>query len=178
MFYTIAPQLILYQHLSIKPSRYSNYELKLHNYFYNKTQIDPSYIINIKIEDEHFIFFFINKHCYFQAKDHLNLIRNEIKHRKVLIIRVDKILINFVFNLFADLCIDDVKIEINHIKGKYEITVCLLRNLNNYHIAVGKKGCYIKAINKLFNDYIEPFNGKTPVIIRCKATGDNSFNIR
>ena len=170
MFYTILDDLILYQSLKIKPSKYSNYELKLHNYFYNKTQIDPSYIINVKIEDEHFIFFFINKYSYFQAKDYLNSIRNDIKNRKVLIIRIDKILINFVFNLFADLCIDDVKIEINHMKGKYEILIYFLKDLNTYHIAVGKKGCYIKAVNVLFNNYIDFINCKTPLTIRCRAT--------
>ena len=59
MFYTILDDLILYQLLTIKPSKYSNYELKLHKYFFDKTRIDPSYIIIIKIEDDEFIFFFI-----------------------------------------------------------------------------------------------------------------------
>ena len=48
MFYTILDDLILYQKLCIKPSKYSNYELKLHKYFFNKTQIDPSYIPRIR----------------------------------------------------------------------------------------------------------------------------------
>ena len=79
-------------------------------------------------------------------------------------------MINFVFNLFADLCIDDVKIEINHTKGKYEILIYFLKDLNTYHIAVGKRGCYIKAVNLLFNNYIDFNNSNTPLTIRCRAT--------
>jgi len=63
-----------------------------------------------------------------------------------------------------------VDIEINHIKGKYEISIYFLKDLNNYHIAVGKRGCYIKAINELFNKYIKFINCKTPLTIKCSVT--------
>lgn len=170
MFYTILDDLILYQQLTIKPPKYSNYELKLHNYFYEKTQIYPSYIILINIENIKFIFFFVAPNDYFHAKSNLNSIRNKIYSRKVMIIRIDKILINLIFNLFPDLCIDNIKIEINYVKGKYEISICFLKDLNIYHIAVGERGCYIKAVNKLMNKYIIFNDAKTPLTIRCRAS--------
>jgi len=170
MFYTILDDLILYQHLSIKPPKYSNYELKLHNYFYEKTQVYPLYIIIIKIENNDFIFFFVKQNNYFQAKANLNSIRNKIISRKVMIIRFDKILINLLFNLFPDLCIDDIEMEINNIKGKYEISLCFLKELNIYHIAVGERGCYIKAVNELMNKYVTFNYSKTPLTIKYRLS--------
>lgn len=170
MFYTILDDLILYQQLIIKPSKYSNYELKLHNYFYEKTEgIDPSYIFLIKIENTDFIFFFVRQDKYFQAKSYLNSIRNKIGDKKVLIIRVDNILINLLFNLFPDLCIDDIEIEMNNMKGKYEISLCFLKDLNTYHIAVGQRGCYIKAVNELFDKHINFLNCRIPLTIKCRV---------
>ena len=171
MFYTILDDLILYQQLTIKPSKYSNYELKLHKYFYEITQgIDPSYIFLIKIEKTDFIFFFIQQDHYFQAKAYLNSIRNKINSKKILMIRIDFILINLLFNLFPDLCIHDINIEINNLKGYYEISICFLKDLNIYHIAVGERGCYIKAVNELFDKHITFKNCNTPLTIKCRAT--------
>lgn len=167
MFYTILDDLILYQCLTIKPSKYSNYELKLHKYFYDKTQIDPSYIILISIEHIDFIFFFVKQDKYFQAKTYLNSIRNNINNKKVMIIGIDNTLINLLFNFFPDLCIDNIKIDINYIKGKYEISICFLKDLNIYHIAIGEHGCYIKAVNELMNKYITFNDSKTPLTIKC-----------
>ena len=168
MFYTILDDLILYQILTIKPSKYSNYELKLHRYFFDKTQIDPSYIIIVKIEDDEFIFFFVNQDKYFEARTYLKSLRHRII-KKVSIIRFDNILLNLLFNLFPDLCIHDVRIEINNKKGEYEISICFLKDLNTYHIAVGKRGKYIKAINELFDKHINFYKDNIPLTIKCKA---------
>jgi len=170
MFYTIAEDLILYQQLSIKPLKYTNYELVLHNYFYNKTQIDPLYIILIKIDQIDFIFFFIRQDKYFQAKTFLNSIRNNLCNKKVMVIRFDNILINLIFNLFPDLCIEDIEIETNKVKGKYEIYISFLRGLNIYHIAVGYHGCYIKAVNELMEKYVTFNNSYIPLTIKCRVT--------
>lgn len=161
---------MLYQQLIIKRPKYSNYELKLHNYFYEKTQVYPSYIIPIKIENIDFIFFFVKQNDYFQAKANINSIRSTIYCRKVMIIRIDKILINLLFNLFPDLCIDNIKIDINYVKEKYEILICFLKDLNIYHIAVGERGCYIKAVNELMNKYITFNDSKTPLTIKCRVS--------
>ena len=170
MFYTILEDLILYQKLRIKPSKYSNYELKLYNYFYNKTQIDPSYIILIKIEHIDFIFFFVKQNQYFQARAYLNSIRHNIKNKKVLIIGMDQTLINLLFNLFPDIYIDDIRVEKNMGKEKYEISICFLNELNNYHIAVGESGCYIKAVNELMKKHITFDDDKAPLTIKCSKT--------
>ncbi len=170
MFYTLLDDLILYQQLTIKPPKYSNYELNLHNYFYEKTHVYPLCIILIKIENNDFIFFFVKHNDYFQAKANLNSIRNNIYSRKVMIIRIDKILINLLFNLFPDLCIHDIIIERNYVKGKYEISICFLKDLNIYHIAVGEHGCYIKAVNELMNKYINVNDSKTLLTIKCRAS--------
>ncbi|MFX1377629.1 MAG: hypothetical protein ACFFA4_00915 [Promethearchaeota archaeon] len=170
MFYTIAEDLILYQQLSIKPLKYTNYELILHNYFYKKTQINPSYIILINIDQIDFIFFFVRQNKYFQAKTFLNSIRNNIPNKKVMVIRFDNILINLIFNLFPDLCIEDIEIEINKVKGKYEINISFLRELNIYHIAVGDHGCYIKAVNELMEKYVSFNNCYIPLTIKCRVT--------
>lgn len=171
MFYTILEDyLILYQRLSIKPGKYSNYELKLHNFFFNKTEIDPRYIILIKIEDIDFIFFFVKQTQYFLARTYLNSIRNNIKNKKIMIIGIDETLINLLFNLFPDLYIDDVKIELNNLKGKYEISLCFLNELNNYHIAVGDRGCYIKAVNELMRKHITFNDDKISLTIKCSKS--------
>ncbi|MFX1599448.1 MAG: hypothetical protein ACFFB6_02510, partial [Promethearchaeota archaeon] len=116
-----------------------------------------------------FIFFFVRQDKYFQAKSYLNSIRNKIGGKKVLIIRVDNILINLLFNLFPDLCIEDIEIEMNNLKGKYEISLCFLKDLNTYHIAVGQRGCYIKAVNELFDKHINFLNCRIPLTIKCRV---------
>lgn len=170
MFYTILDDLILYQKLVIKPSKYTNYELDLHKYFYYKTKIDPSFIIIVNIEQMDFIFFFIRQRNYFEAKSYLNSIRKQIKHKKVMIIRLDYILINLIFNFFPDLSIHDISLEINNNQGSYEISICFLEDLNIYHIAIGQNGTYIKAVNALFRKNIRFCDIKTPLTIRCKKT--------
>ncbi|MFX1364434.1 MAG: hypothetical protein ACFFCE_04770 [Promethearchaeota archaeon] len=168
MFYTILDDLILYQVLAIDNIKYSNYELKLYKYFYDKTKIDPSHIIIINVEDDEFIFLFIKQDRYFEAKTYLNSLRHKII-KKISIIRLDNILLNLLFNLFPDLCIHDVRIEINDKEGKYEINICFLKYLNTYHIAVGRNGIYIKAINKLFNKHINFSKEDIHITIKIKA---------
>jgi len=168
MFYTILDDLILYQSLTIKPSKYTNYELSLYKYFYDKTNVEPSYIIIIKIEGDEFIFLFVKQDKYFKARTYLNSLRHRII-KKISIIRFDNILLNFLFNLFPDVCIHDIKIEMNNKKGIYEIALCFLKDLNIYHIAVGRNGMYIKAVNELFDKHINFYNDNIPLTIKCKA---------
>ncbi|KKK58094.1 hypothetical protein LCGC14_3047900 [marine sediment metagenome] len=177
MFYTILDDLILYQMLYFF-KKYSNYELKLHRYFYEKTQIDPTYITVVKIEDIEYIFFFIKKESYLEARAYLNLIRKEFRRRifnnkqnnkKVIIIKVDYVFIQQVFNFFPDLNIYDIQIKPNDYLGLYEISVLFLKDLNIFHVAVGRNGGYIKAINALFEENINFENRDTPVKIKCSV---------
>lgn len=176
MFYTILDDLILYQMLYFF-KKYSNYELKLHNYFYEKTQIDPTYITVVKIEDVEYIFFFIEKESYLEARTYLDSIRKEFRRRsyhskqnskKVTIIKADDVLIHLLFNFFPDLDIHDIQIETNEHLGLYEIFVLFLKDLNLYHVAVGRNGGYIKAINAMFEDCINFEGRNTPVKIKCR----------
>ncbi|UCD00678.1 MAG: hypothetical protein JSV23_07240 [Promethearchaeota archaeon] len=162
--------------MTFKPSKYSNYELKLHKYFYDKTQgIDPSHIFNIKVKDHNFIFFFINKENYFKARAYIKSIRNDIKNKKISIIRTNNILVDLIFNLFPDLCIYDIKIEINNLTGRYEISIYFLKELNTYQIAVGSGGRYIKALNILFEKYINFGNKDTPLELKCLQISSNNL---
>ncbi len=177
MFYTILDDLILYQTLSFF-KKYSNYELKLHTYFYEKTQIDPTYITVVRIEDVEYIFFFIRKEGYLEARTYLDSIKKEFRRRsyyskqkskKISIIKADDVLINLIFNFFPDLDIYDIQIEINEYLGLYEIIVLFLKDLNLYHVAVGRNVGYIKAINAIFEEYINFENRNTPVKIKCRV---------
>ncbi len=168
MFYSILDDLIYYQLLYFL-KRYSNFELKLHNYFYDKTNLYPTYINVIKIEELEYIFFFVKKESYFEARTYLRSIRRDLKNKKITIIRADNILLPLIYNLFPDLYIYDIEIELNDLSGFYEISVLFLKDLNSYHIAVGRGGSYIKAINALFENYINFENSDMPIKIKCKV---------
>jgi hypothetical protein len=163
MFYTIADDLILCQVFSFI-KKYSNYELKLREYFYEKTQgIYPEFIVVIK----QFIFFFVKREHYFSAKVHLDSIRREIINRKIIIIRIERILINMLFSFFPDLNIDTVRIEFDNLSGKREISVYFLF-FKERGIAIGRNGNYIKAVNEIFEKYVLFGNKKAQIRIKCK----------
>jgi len=107
MFYTIADDLIFYRLLSFI-KKFTNFELKLLNYFYKKT--NGIYSDSVIIIDQ-FIFFFVKSEDYFISKQYLNSIRRELATKKVLIIRVERILINLIFSFFPDVYIHDIKID-------------------------------------------------------------------
>lgn len=163
MFYTIVDDLVLYQLLSFI-KKFSNYELKLREYFYQKTAgIYPEFIVVIN----QFIFFFVGKENYFGSKMCLGSIRREISHRKVLIIRFEKVLINLLFSFFPDLNIDDIKIETDNNWGIREISVYFLF-FEERGIAIGRNGDYIRAVNEIFKNYVIFENRNIPLEVKCK----------
>lgn len=163
-FYTIAEDLIFYQMLSFV-RKYSNFELKLCKYFYNKTNgIVPELIIVI----DKYIFFFVKKDSYFSSKIYLSSIRREINPRKALIIRYEKIFINLLFSFFPDLYIHDIRIENNERSGLREISVYFL-TYKDRGIAIGREGEYIKILNALYKKYILLENKINPLEIKCKT---------
>ncbi|UCC19099.1 MAG: hypothetical protein JSV62_13510 [Promethearchaeota archaeon] len=165
MFYTIADDLILYQVFSFVKI-YSNYELKLREYFYEKTEgIYPDFIVVIR----QFIFFFVKKEHYFDAKEYLESIRRELANRKVIIIRIEKILINMLFSFFPDLNIDTVKIESDYESNRREISVYFLF-FKERGIAIGRNGDYIRAVNEIFEKYVIFGNKNSPIRVKCKFT--------
>ena len=144
--------------------KYSNFELKLSRYFYNKTNgICPEFIVVI----DKYIFFFVKKESYFASKYYLGSIRREIAPKKVLIIIAERVLINLVFSFFSDLYIHDIKIESDDNTGKREISVYFL-TYEERGIAIGRRGEYIKSLNKLIKEYIVLENRVSPLEIKCK----------
>ncbi len=163
MFYTIADDLIFYQILSFV-KKYQNFELKLRDYFYSRTDgIYPEFIVVIN----QFIFFFVKKKNYFNSKMHLNAMRREITQRKILIIRVERILLNLLFSFFPDLNIDTIKIESNNKSGIREISIYFLFR-NERGIAIGRNGDYIKAVNEIFKKYVVFENRNSPLQVKCR----------
>jgi hypothetical protein len=162
-FYTIIDDLYFYQCCAFV-RKYSNFELKLSKYFYNKTNgIIPEIIIVI----DKFIFFFVRKDRYFISKTYLDSIRREIAPKKVLIIRIDNIFINLLFSFFPDIYIHDIKIEVDNTTGKREISLYFL-TYKDRGIAIGRRGEYIKRVNELCQKYVILENKITPLEIRCK----------
>lgn len=163
MFYTILNDLIFYQLLSFI-KKFSNFELKLREYFALKTEgIYPEFIVVIN----QYIFFFVKKKHYFSSKMHLDSMRRQFNKRKILIIRIEKILINLLFSFFPDLNIDDIKIEVDNASGRREISVYFLL-FEERGIAIGRNGDYIRAVNYIFENYVVFENNSIPLKVKCK----------
>ncbi len=163
MFYTISDELIFYQ-LLLFVNKYSNFELQLRQYFYNKTGgIYPVLIIVI----DKFIFFFVKSEKYFNSKIYLDSIRRDLAYKKVLIIRFETILINLLFSFFPDVYIHDIKIDFNKNSCKKEISIYFFF-IKERGIAIGRNGDYIKAVNQLFENYIIFENKHVPLAVKCK----------
>ena len=159
----VKDNIFLSQKIGIK-KKYTNKELKLYQYFYKKTKFFPEYIVVLN----HFIFFFVNNNIYFEAKSYLNSIRKQLE-KKVIMIRAENTLIKLLFGFFPDPYIHDIKIEINDINGKKikTITICFL-SFEERGIAIGRRGNYINAVNKLFKNYVIFKNQNIPIEIKCE----------
>ena len=131
--------------------KYCNEELKLHQYFLQKTNIIPENIIII----EKFLFFFIKNNDYFQAKTYLKQIRADLSNRKILIARAEKTIVRLLMALFPDVYIHDIELEVDEETGDLSMKVYLL-SFEQRGIAIGRNGNYIKAVNTLFSNYIFP----------------------
>ncbi|MHA2036411.1 MAG: hypothetical protein ACW98X_08245 [Promethearchaeota archaeon] len=145
--------------------KYSNFEIKLGKYFYNKTKgICPEFIVVI----DKFIFFFVRKESYFISKYYLDSMRREFKYKKLLIIRVENVFINLLFSFFPDLYIHDIRIEKDDTSGLREISLYFL-TYEERGIAIGRKGEYIKSLNELCQKFLILENRITPLEIKCKT---------
>ncbi|MFX0038953.1 MAG: hypothetical protein ACFFCY_15600 [Promethearchaeota archaeon] len=163
MFYTISDDLIFYQLISFK-KKYSNYELKLREYFFEKTEgIYPEFVVVVG----QFTFFFVKKQHYFSSKVYLDSMRRELGKRKIVIIRTEKTLINILFSFFPDLNIENIKIEFDNKSSKREISIYFLF-FEERGIAIGRNGDYIKAVNEIFEKYIIFENQNNPLKVKCK----------
>ena len=163
MIYTIYSDFIFYQVISFI-RKYSNEQIYLYSYFYEKTKRKPTLIICI----EDFIFFFVKPKDYFKCIDVKDSIRRETNFKKkIQIISEEKVFIKLLFRLFPDLYIHDIKLEIDNSSGQREISVYFL-TFKERGVAIGRGGKYIRVINELIERYIMfEHNGK-PIEIKCK----------
>ena len=127
---------------------FRNEELKYFSYFYQKTNVYPENIIIIR----NFVFFFVKGSDFFKVNAHLGSLRRSLGN-KVLIIRVEKILINLLFSFFPDLYIHDIVSRMNKYTGNINITIYFI-SFEERGIAIGRNGEYIKAVNEIFKKYI------------------------
>jgi hypothetical protein len=155
---------LLNQVLHIK-KKYTNPELLLHHYFYQCCKVYPKNIILIN----NFVFFFVSSRDYFNAKISLPLMRRQIQNKKILIIRVERTFLRLLYNFFPDPYVHDIRVYRNVYSGKKDIIVGFLSFVER-GIAIGCKGEYIKAVNKLFENYILFDNDDGfPINIKCEV---------
>ena len=152
------------QRLHIK-KKYTNREILLHHYFYQCCKVYPKNIILIC----NFVFFFVDSRDYFNAKRSLSLMRRQLRGKKLLIIREEKTLLRLLYNFFPDPYVHDIRIHRNVYSGKKEIIVGFLSFVER-GIAIGCRGEYIKAVNKLFEKNVSFGNYKGfPINIKCEV---------
>jgi hypothetical protein len=145
---TLNDTLLFYQRLTIK-KKFSNEELLLFHFFHEITNVFPQNLIVIK----DFVFFFLKNENYFNAKLKLPYLRKKFQHRKIVIVREEDILVNLIYGFFPDPYIHTVRIERNVYAGKRDVIVGFL-SYEERGIAIGCNGDYIKAVNKIFKDYV------------------------
>jgi len=155
MLYTILEDLVFYQVLSFI-RKYSNFELKLYDFFFKKTNIHPKCVIVIN----QFAFFIVNKDLitYNEVKKHLYYLRRNLC-KKVAIIKEQSTLILLLYSLFPDLFIYNIKIEATNFSNERLISIKFL-SYQDRAIAVGRNGEYIKAVNHLLEKHIIFQNNK------------------
>jgi predicted RNA-binding protein YlqC (UPF0109 family) len=144
--------------------RFSNLEIKLCRYFYDKTEIFPENVIIL----DNIIFFLVKSQHFFSASKYVSDIRKEIPNKKLLIIRKEESLILQIFSLFPDLYIHDVQIKSIEAK-KFTVSVYIL-TFKDRGIAIGRRGEYIKAVNELFKRWIKINNCNKNCEIECQVT--------
>jgi hypothetical protein len=152
MLYTILEDLIFYQVISFE-RKFSNYEIKLAEYFLEKVNIYPKCVIIIN---------------YYRVKKHLYILRRQLG-KKVAIIREQSTLIHLLFSFFPDIFIFDINIENSNISKDRLISIKLL-SYEDRAIAIGRDGEYIKAINQLLKKHIIFQNRKSNIKIECRMT--------
>ena len=151
---------ILYQEVSLNIKKFSNEELLYYKYFYEKTNVIPKSILILN----NILFYFIDNEYYAEVNEFLNRFRNEIRHRKILFIYLEEILANLIYRFFPDIFIYDlIMIDDEFIPA----IIIIILSFKQRGVAIGRKGNYIKTVNKIFEDYVK-FK-ENPVKIRCEV---------
>ena len=158
----------LTQKVDIK-TKYSNNEYYLYHFFHTITKVYPDNVILIAP----YVFFFAKGEKYYKGKSKLNTIRKKLVNKKVMIVKSEPTLIRLLFSLFPDTYIHDVLLDVKE-DGTRLITI-LFYFYEDRAIAIGRKGTYIKTINRIFNEYIYLEYNSTPIEIKCKAINQSLF---
>lgn len=151
---------ILYQEVALSIKKFSNEELLYYKYFHENTKVFPESILLLN----NFIFYFIDGAYYADVNDYLDKFRREIKHKKIIFIYMEDVLVNLIYRFFPNLFIYDLIIKNDNVIPEIIVTVLSYKERS---IAIGRSGTYIKMINKIFEDYID-FKGDT-VKLKCEV---------
>lgn len=155
--------IILSQIVSVK-KKYRKEELLLLGYFVKTTKIASASVL---IRDN-FLFFLVRNEDYGAAKASLKHMRQMLNHYKVVVIREEKTLVRLIFSFFPDTYIHDIHLSRDASSQSMVITLFFILDMDR-GIAIGNRGCYINAINFIFNNVvIYQFNDKRHVKIQCK----------
>lgn len=152
------------QRLHIK-RRYTNQEILLYQLFVRCCNVYPKNIIII----ENFVFFFVECKDYLITRKLLSSLRSYKLCKKMLIICYENTLLRLLYNFFPDTYVHDISVHRNVYSGKKEIIIGFLSYAER-GIAIGCKGEYIKAVNKLFEKYVNfDKDDGFPLSIKCKV---------
>ena len=154
---------IFFKHNIRMKKKYTNMELKLHQFFHEQTGIYPENIILLN----NFIFFIVDGSMYFKAKLYIKSLRKKL-NKKVMVIRNENTLINLIFSLFPDIYVHDLKLEVDEETGLKAISVCFV-SFEERGIAVGSNGDYIKTVNLMFDKYVNFEKDSFPIKISCET---------
>ncbi len=147
---------ILYQEVGININKFSNEELLYFKYFHEKTNVFPKFVLILN----NFIFYFIDGKKYAEVNKYIDDFRRSIKHKKILFIYLEDVLVNLIHRFFPNIYIYDLFIIEGEIIPEVCITVLSYRERG---IAIGRKGDYIKTVNKILEKFINFKEGNVTV---------------
>jgi len=159
MITTVDEKHFLTQKVTIK-KKYSNKEIKLHHFFYHKTNLYPENVLVRK----GFVFLFVKTTEYFKSKKFLKSIRKELND-KVIIIRNEKTLIKLILGFFPDTYVHEITLD-KDCNGKIFVNLYFIF-YEDRGIAIGRRGEYINLVNEIFEKDIE-LEYDDDIEIRCK----------
>ncbi len=92
---------ILYQEVGININKFSNEELLYFKYFHEQTNVFPKFVLILY----NFIFYFIDGKEYAEVNKYIDAFRRSIKHKKILFIYLEDVLVNLTHRFFPNIYI-------------------------------------------------------------------------
>ncbi len=154
----------LSRHIKVS-KKISNEEFRYMIYFFDLTKIVPTNVIICK-DFSPFIFFFVNRNDYKEAKGYKNKLRSDL-HKKLLIIQTERKFKDLICSLFPDLTIKEFNLIMFN-KDLIHIEL-LFQTFEERGIAIGRNGDYIKTINLILNEFISVSCFTNTIKLECKV---------